>query len=1246
MRTYPAVKFAVFIYFLLLNIVPGGKVYAQNTDYIFRHISTENGLVNNYVKKILQDSYGYIWIGTQGGLQRYDGYRFVTYVADFHNPDALQTDWISTLFEDSRHRFWVGTDKGSAYTLNRNTGKFYNYNLHASGEKNFIKNAWQFCEDGRGDVWVAASSGLFKLNQQTNKFENMNAVLGMGSNDAASSITTDSDGNIWLSTTTGVKFYDVIKHVVYDRNNNPRHLPVLNIKEPVSNVFFDDVHNVWVSTGYNHILYRYNYDMKAFRSYFFGMPLRKSYFAPAPNNVVGTMYETRDKKFYVGLIPLGVALYNNTKDTFDIIEADNENPYGMHLNAESYSSVSITDDNQDNTWIGTNRGINICNPQKNVFSNYGAVNSGNSSKNLSLPVNSFLQTPSDGDIYVPYYYPGGGINRYDSNLIFKQHYVLVTGSADNDKNQVWCLYQDSNGIIWAPNQDGSILKLNPKTGVLKIEHDTALTGNINTIKRDNEGNVWIAHWSKGLMKIDHSTGKYITYPKQPVKNISCILFDGDNIWVGGRDGGLWLFNKTKGIFTHGYTYNQQIVTSISNNNISDVIAYNKDTLIVATLSGINIFDKRTETFSVISSKDGLPDNLILAVTLDRKKDVWATCVSGLCKVNIYTRIVTRYDATDGVMDPEFSGWFLALKNGKLLVAGSKGFIAFNPADIPFKKPPPDVSITGFWVFDKKLSMDPLSRGNTIELSYTENSIRIEFSSLQFNSPGKIKYEYRLDGADRGWISAGREQAANYNQLQSGHYTFNIRSANREGKYSVNITRLSIYIVPPFWRRWWFLILTCLCLVSLIFWVIKWREQNIRAIENSKTKVQELTAEQYKNQLELEQISNFFSKSVINNYNIDDVLWDVAKKLIGRLGFVDCMIYLWNDDKTRLIQKAGYGPKGSLEEIQKLPFDVVPGQGVVGYVAQKGEAVIIPDTTVDARYRVDEMQRMSEICVPIKYNEELVGVIDSEHYDKGFFTKRHLQILTAIAGLIAGKIKSIESEQALRQRKEELDNIQQQLAQVQLSALRSQMNPHFIFNSLNSINTFILQNDQDNASEYLNKFSRLMRMILDNSRNEWILLENELTALELYIQLEALRFNNSFTYSINVSEDISTAGILVPPLIIQPYVENAIWHGLMHRTDPGGKLLVHVFKEKELVHIEIEDNGVGMEASAILKRKKNQLHKSHGMKITAERLAVVNDVYKLNASVTITNLKNLPCATNGTRVLITLQHKSYESNIGG
>jgi ligand-binding sensor domain-containing protein len=209
----------------------------------------------------------------------------------------------------------------------------------------------------------------------------------------------------------------------------------------------------------------------------------------------------------------------------------------------------------------------------------------------------------------------------------------------------------------------------------------------------------------------------------------------------------------------------------------------------------------------------------------------------------------------------------------------------------------------------------------------------------------------------------------------------------------------------------------------------------------------------------------------------------------------------------------------------------------------------------------------------------------------------------------------------------------QIAEVRMNLLRSQMNPHFIFNSLNSINHFILSNDRQNASGYLTKFSRLMRLMLDNSRSEWVLLSNELKALELYIQLEAMRLNKSFAYKLYIAENIDTETLMLPPMLLQPFIENAIWHGLMHRKDNAGELNIEVSENNERLSIKLKDNGIGRKASALLQKKNQPNRKSHGIKITEERLNMVNEIYKVNATLKINDLWDEKGVCLGTEVMI-------------
>jgi LytS/YehU family sensor histidine kinase len=213
-------------------------------------------------------------------------------------------------------------------------------------------------------------------------------------------------------------------------------------------------------------------------------------------------------------------------------------------------------------------------------------------------------------------------------------------------------------------------------------------------------------------------------------------------------------------------------------------------------------------------------------------------------------------------------------------------------------------------------------------------------------------------------------------------------------------------------------------------------------------------------------------------------------------------------------------------------------------------------------------------------------------------------------------------------------LQQQKTELEMQALRAQMNPHFIFNSLNAINHFILKNETETASDYLTKFSRLIRLVLQNSAKKNIPLIDELETLRLYIDLERVRFKKHFDYSIQCDESLDTESITVPPLILQPFAENAIWHGLMHKKE-GGELLVTVTQEDEMLCCTIMDNGIGRVKAAALKSKSASYKKSMGIQITEARLQMLHGGNKGRELFRITDLKNEAGEGCGTKVFITI-----------
>ena len=221
-------------------------------------------------------------------------------------------------------------------------------------------------------------------------------------------------------------------------------------------------------------------------------------------------------------------------------------------------------------------------------------------------------------------------------------------------------------------------------------------------------------------------------------------------------------------------------------------------------------------------------------------------------------------------------------------------------------------------------------------------------------------------------------------------------------------------------------------------------------------------------------------------------------------------------------------------------------------------------------------------------------------------------------------------QKIKQLQTEFDH---KIAETEMTALRAQMNPHFIFNCLNSIKLYTLENDSATASEYLTKFSQLIRLVLENSRSEKVTLEKEIETLKLYIEMEAMRFKNKVRYCVKIDKNIDAAYIEIPPLLIQPYVENAIWHGLMHKKE-GGLVNIHIAIEDEhLLHIEISDNGIGREQASAYKSKSVTRQKSFGLKMTSERIGVINHIYQTNTSVQIIDEKDAMNNACGTTVII-------------
>ncbi|MEP6750465.1 MAG: histidine kinase, partial [Bacteroidota bacterium] len=755
---------------------------------------------------------------------------------------------------------------------------------------------------------------------------------------------------------------------------------------------------------------------------------------------------------------------------------------------------------------------------------------------------------------------------------------------------------------------------------------------------DAAGNYWMANLKDELFIYSPRTRKLWAPSKSDIDRdvTHCLVSDVQNncMWIGTSGYGLIRYNFYNNKFEFIETNNKS-KTALHSYVINDIVPDGKGDIWVATFEGgLSKYktslppDKGFTNYDIFS---GLPDDNVYSVAADEKGGVWFTTINGIGHIGADGLWKGLYNQQSGLPYSKFRQSIAVLPGGKIATVTENNFICFNPSAITASYNYP-VIIDDIFVTDTIIVTNDKS-SNLQKFNYTQNAFTFNFSVLDFISPGAVEYYYILEGLEKDWVFAGKLHSIRYSKLPPGEYTFKVKAKRESGGFYPQEGNFRFYIMPPFWETWWFISLIAFGMGLLLYGFIKWRITNIKAVEAEKLKVQQMNAGQYKNKLELEQIVNYFSSSLIDKKNMDEVLWDVAKNLIGRLGFADCMIYLWNSEKTLMVQRAGYGPKGSIEEIQKKPFTVSCGQGVVGYVMQTKEPVFIPDTSKDLRYRVDEMERMSEITVPMIYNDELIGVIDSEHHEKNFFTQQHIQVLSTIATLIANKIKSIESEQSLQHTKMEMLGINEKLSAAKLEALQSQLNPHFIFNCLNSIDNLIQNNEKEKATLYLSKFAKLIRSILETSKNNTVPCWKDMETLKLYLELEELRRDEKFSYIINIDNEIINGDYKVPPLLIQPFVENAIHHGLLNKTEPGGKLVIDVAVTQSHIHYTILDNGVGRAKAEAYKQLNKPAHQSMGMQIATDRVNLFNQ--NNIGSVTITDLYDGQHQPSGTKVEVKL-----------
>jgi signal transduction histidine kinase/ligand-binding sensor domain-containing protein/DNA-binding response OmpR family regulator len=808
-------------------------LFAQKPQLHFDHFGTANGLSELDPNAILQDSQGFIWIATNDGLNRYDGYKFKIYRNDAKDTTSIGNNYVQDIKEDKEGNIWIAAVGSGLNKFDRKTNRFYRYTHNENNSRSLSSNlVSRIAIDGSGKIWVGTQmNGLDLFDPKTGTFvhylHNQNNLKSINANEIAT-VYKDSQNNIWVGTfNSGLSMFD-------RKNNN-----FVNFKhtendkgsisgDKITTIFEDSKHQLWIGTqeaGLN----LYNKNTGVFR-HFINDPHNGNSMV---HNSIQSIAEDDDHNLWIGTENGGLSIYNSSANKFFSYFHDDVDNTSLSGNSVDV----ILKDNIGNMWIGTfGGGINLSKKNKSNFTHYKHGALPNSLSNDF--VLAFFEDDND-NIWIGT--DGGGLNMFD----LKSGNFTAYKHRDSDKNSISGdnileIKEDNQKNLWIGTWGNGVSVMNQKTRTFRsFKHNpsdaTSLGGdNIYAIAQTPDKKLWLGTFGDGLdqyQPVTHTFTHY-RYNSTDSKSLSSdrinkLLSDSKgNLWIGTDDAGLNLYNPSTNTFTH--FKHKDNSNSLSNNTVLDIYEDNKGQIWICTLAGLDLFDPITHHFTVFKTKDGLPNDYTQAIVEDNSGNFWITTNNGLAMYNPQTNKFKSFTTEDGLQGDEFKQHAaIKSRNGALYIGGVNGFNSFFPDKISQFPYNPPLVLTNLQIFNKtvevaKNSSDPsplkqdISVTRYVTLSHDQSIISLEYASLDYLSPSKKKYAYILENFDKNWNYVGDKNTAVYTNIPPGNYIFKVKSQSSEGVWSPNTLSLEVIVVPPFWLTWWFESLTVFAIIGFVF----------------------------------------------------------------------------------------------------------------------------------------------------------------------------------------------------------------------------------------------------------------------------------------------------------------------------------------------------------------------------------------------------------------------------------------------
>ncbi|WP_281228978.1 hybrid sensor histidine kinase/response regulator transcription factor [Flavobacterium aquiphilum] len=760
----------------------------QNSSLSFNHYDVTNGLSNNSILSITQDSTGFIWLGTKYGLNRYDGRTFKVFKNDPENKNSISSNYFITgLALASNKKMWVVSSALDLYQSEDNS--FENIIPKSAGIKKVL-------QDSKGNLWIGGSHQLKFIAPNSKKIFPLKIEK---SDIQVSEIFEDNEHHIWVGSSTGL--YELFflnkklikkRHFGYELNGNENIGPITSIVQDKSSKF-------WIGTKKNGL---YSFDKKSLQLTNFVKNSSNGKNSLVNNNVRKILLH-KDGSLWIGTQD-GLSILNPITHQFTNYQHDPSNPKSLSQN----SIYDIFQDKNGSVWIGTYfGGVNIVysvNTPFTIYQNSIAKNS------ISSNIISSVVEDSHHNLWIGT--EAGGLNYFNKkNQVFSFYKNSNTNKNSLSSNLVKGIAIDKDQNVWIATSLGGLNLLDPKTSTFTVykpnskNNNSISTDDISCMIISKENKLFIgSYFGINIYDIAQQKFSLIANSELPVN----VIFEDKQgtIWIGASDG-IRIYQTPKLIYKNFKDNSDKSFNFNVNCFFQDRIG----NIWVGTVqNGLALLNPKNNTFKTFDTKDGLPTNNILSITEDNETNLWISTDNGLVKYNRHLNTFRTFNILDGLPDNLFNiNSVLKDSQGRLYFGTYNGLVSFMSKSIEKNTLAPEVVFSNLKLFNIPVAINDesgllkqdINNSETLTFNHDQNIFTIEFSALNFIKSNKNKYAYKLDGLEKNWNYVDIPSAT-YNNLPAGSYQFLVKGSNNDGIWSKDIKKINIVILPPMWETWW------------------------------------------------------------------------------------------------------------------------------------------------------------------------------------------------------------------------------------------------------------------------------------------------------------------------------------------------------------------------------------------------------------------------------------------------------------